>query len=50
MEVVPTIVPFESVVRTVLGTWKSVVEPMFDTENKVEVAPRKEEEPIAKRV
>ena len=49
-EVVPTIVPFRSVVSTVLGIWKSVVEPMLETENRVEVAVPAVEEPMANKV
>ena len=48
--VVPTIVPFASVVRSVEGMRKSVVEPMELTEKRVEVAVPAEEEPMAKRV
>ena len=50
MEEVPTITPLPSVVRTVLGTWYRVVEPMLETENRVEVANADVEEPMAKRV
>src|SRR6185437_3913955 len=34
-EVVPTMVPFALVVRMVEGIWKSVVEPMLETEKRV---------------
>jgi hypothetical protein len=44
-----TIVPFESVLRSELESWKSVVEPVFETEKRVEVA-AEVDEPMAKRV
>ncbi len=43
------IAPDESVLRSDEVSWKSVVEPVFDTENRVEVADAVEE-PIAKSV
>lgn len=48
--VVATMVPSELVVSTVLGIWKSVVEPMLLIENRVVKAPLFDVEPTAKSV
>ena len=49
-EVVATMVPFTSVVRSAEGIWKRVVEPMLLMEKRVEVAKDAEVEPMAKSV
>jgi hypothetical protein len=47
---VPTMVPLALVVRMVEGIWNKVVEPIFDTENNVEVAVPAVEDAMAKSV